>query len=114
MSSTAKRVSDAMSNTSERVSDEMDSLKSSFSQLKKDVADMVSNAVGAAKTGAESAKDGAVHVAGAMKDRLNDLKDRSAEHLHVVEEKIAENPLPAALIAFGVGFLIAKLFSSRR
>jgi ElaB/YqjD/DUF883 family membrane-anchored ribosome-binding protein len=103
-----------MSDPNERVSEEMDNLKSSFVQLKKDVTEMVNNAVGVAKTGAESAKDGAAHVAGAVKDKLKDLKDRSAEHLHVVEEKIAENPLPAALIAFGVGFLIAKLFSSRR
>ena len=48
-----------------------------------------------------------------LKSKLNDLKDRGADQVAGVGKKIEENPMAAAMIAFGAGFILAKLMRRR-
>jgi ElaB/YqjD/DUF883 family membrane-anchored ribosome-binding protein len=72
-------------------SSDLESLHNSFSQLREDVTTLVTNALGAAKSGADA------------------LKDRGSESMEQVGDKISEQPLLSAAIVFGAGFLLAKL-----
>ncbi len=104
---------DESTHSSARVSEDMESVKQSFSQLRTDVMDLLSNAFGLGKSGAEFAKDGAESAVETLKTKLSDMKHKGAEGMESVEKKIGDNPLPAALIAFGVGFLVAKILTRR-
>ena len=48
-----------------------------------------------------------------LKNRVYDLRDRGAVQMHHVEKKVEENPIQAVMIAFGVGFLLSKIFGHR-
>lgn len=113
MSTTMDQAANETKRAGGRVTDDVESIKSSFSQLRHDVLELLGSAFGLGKSGAEYAKDSAGDAVEAMKLRLTDLKERGADRMHAVEKKIEENPLPAALIAFGVGFLIAKILTRR-
>ena len=113
MDSTLDQAAETLEKSGGRMSDDVESIKSSFSQLRRDVMDLLSNAFGLGKSSAEYAKGNAAHAVEAMKSRLNDFKDRGAEQLGSVEKRIEDNPLPAALIAFGVGFVVAKILTRR-
>jgi len=102
-----------MTETSEKMSDEMQQLKDGFSQLRADVVDLFSHAFGWGKSGASVARDSASEAMDSLKSKYADLKARGSDQLEDFEHKIEENPLASALIAFGVGFLVAKLFGRR-
>jgi|SRR5208282_5108244 len=76
-------------------SSDLEALHDSFANLRDDVAKLVDNAVGAAKDGAGA------------------LKDRGADSYEQVGRKIGENPMLSTAIAFGVGFILAKMLSRR-
>jgi ElaB/YqjD/DUF883 family membrane-anchored ribosome-binding protein len=112
MPSTAKReIEEAASSAG--LSSELETVKEGFAQLRQDVVDLFSQAFGLGRSSAYAAKQGATDAVESLKERLADLKDRGAERLEVVEKKIEDNPLPAALIAFGVGFVLAKILTRR-
>lgn len=113
MEQTMDTVSEDLQQSGERMASDVESIKSSFAQLRRDVVDLVSNALGLGRSGAEYAKGSAGTAVEALKTRLTDLKDRGADQVHVVEKKIEDNPIPAALIAFGIGFVIAKVLTRR-
>jgi len=113
MSSTMDRVTEKVKEASGNMSGEVESLKSSFGQLRHDVMDLLGHAFGIGREGAGAAKEGAAEAVDALKSRLTDLKTRGADGVSAVERKIEENPLPAALIAFGVGYVIAKIMTRR-
>jgi ElaB/YqjD/DUF883 family membrane-anchored ribosome-binding protein len=92
---------------------DVDALKKSLSQLRGDVTNLLSDAVDAGKVGAGVARNKAGEAVDGLKHRIGDLKDRGAKKAEDIEETIAEHPLAAALIAFGAGFLLAKMFSRR-
>lgn len=95
------------------MSEDLESVKVSFQHLRTDVMELLSSAFGLGKTGAGFAKGEADHAVAAMKAKLTGLKDKGSEKVQSLEGKISENPIPAALIAFGIGFLIAKVLARR-
>jgi ElaB/YqjD/DUF883 family membrane-anchored ribosome-binding protein len=97
----------------DRMTGDVDDIKSSFVQLRSDVVELFNNAFGLGKHGVGAAKDGAADAMEVLKERLDELKGKGVKKFESVERSIEDNPLPAALIAFGVGFVIAKLFSRR-
>src|SRR5436309_7177140 len=89
--------------------DEVDCLKESFSNLRNDVAELFSHAFGFGKSGASVARDYGVDAMENVKARFNDFKARGTDQMHALEHKVQENPLTSAFVAFGVGFLLAKM-----
>jgi ElaB/YqjD/DUF883 family membrane-anchored ribosome-binding protein len=96
------------------VSDEVDELKKSFTQLRADVVDLFGHVFGLGKSGAEAARGSASDAMENLKSKLNDLKDRGSDQVASVCKKVEENPMASAMIAFGVGFLLAKMMHRRR
>lgn len=92
---------------------EVEAIKDGVAKLKADVVEIFSHAFGIGRTASDSAKGSAGDAVENLKSRLSDLKDRGADQYSSFESKIEENPLPAALIAFGVGFVVAKILSRR-
>ena len=110
--STRHRTSDNDTGTA-RVTNEVDGLKESFGQLRSDVIDLISHAFGVGRGGAEIAKGRASDAVDNLKSKITDLKSHGADGLTALERKIEDKPLQAALIAFGVGYVLAKVFSRR-
>lgn len=108
------RVKEQLGADRDRVAAELDGIKDSFAQLKHDMVDLFSRAFGLGRTGADVAKGQASDAVENLKQRLSELKERGSDRVAVVGKKIEENPVPAALIAFGVGFLLAKLLGGGR
>jgi ElaB/YqjD/DUF883 family membrane-anchored ribosome-binding protein len=100
-----------------KMSSDFDNLKQSFNQLRTDVMTLMRDALGVGKTGASSLGGSAQAAVGSavsgLKERANRLRDLGADQMHSVEQKIEDNPMTSALIAFGVGFVLAKLLTRR-
>jgi len=92
-----------------QMSDEMESLRESFNKLRTDVADLFTHAMGFGRGGAEYARDYGTDAMEQLKGRFNDLRTRGADQMATFEHRIEEKPLQSAMIAFGVGFIVAKL-----
>jgi len=99
--------------TSTQVNDELEGLKTSFNQLRSDVVNLFNHAFGVSKGSAEMARDYGNDAMEQLKNRVYDLRDRGAVQMHHVEKKVEENPMQAVMIAFGVGFLLSKIFGHR-
>ncbi len=110
---TTRHRSNESATGSDRVSTEVDSLKESFGQLRSDVMDLLSHAFGIGRGGAEIAKDRASDAVQNLKGHISDLKSHGADGLTAIERKIEEKPLQSALIAFGVGYVLAKVLGRR-
>jgi ElaB/YqjD/DUF883 family membrane-anchored ribosome-binding protein len=93
---------------------EVDQLKDSFGQLRADVVNLFSHVFGLGRSGAEAARDSASDAMENLKSKLNDIKDRGSDQVASVGKKVEENPMASAMIAFGVGFLLAKMLHRRR
>jgi ElaB/YqjD/DUF883 family membrane-anchored ribosome-binding protein len=91
----------------------LDTLQDSFGRLKADVVNLVQDAAGVGREGAGVIKDRAVSAFDEVGERIHQLRDRGAEAVEDVESRIEENPLMAAGIAFGAGFILAKLWHHR-
>jgi ElaB/YqjD/DUF883 family membrane-anchored ribosome-binding protein len=117
MASDNDNVSEAAVDPKDNFAADIESLKNSFSQLRSDLTNLVGNALGASKSGAGVVRERAAHVAAnavdGLKNRFSDLKDKGAVGAEAVEEKIVENPIASALIAFGAGFILAKMLSRK-
>jgi ElaB/YqjD/DUF883 family membrane-anchored ribosome-binding protein len=113
MASVVEQVKQQTSQHSDRLSEDLEQLKSSFGQLRSDVTDLLTRAMGFGRHGAYMARDGASAAVDVARSRLSDLKDRGYEGVQSVEQRIEENPLTSALIAFGVGFVLAKILTRR-
>jgi ElaB/YqjD/DUF883 family membrane-anchored ribosome-binding protein len=100
-------------NPSMHMQDELQSLRSGFDKLRADVAELFSHAFGFGRSGAEMAREYGADTMENLKSRFNDLRDRGTEQMHSVERKIEENPMSSAMIAFGVGFILAKMMHRR-
>ena len=119
-----KDMKDVKNEAKDRFAEDIDGLKESFSQLKEDFSRMFSDAKGTGRAGARVVGDHANQAYGTAKEqaqnaydearkRARDLKDRGADQVDMLGEKIAENPIAAAAIAFGVGFVISRIMSRR-
>jgi ElaB/YqjD/DUF883 family membrane-anchored ribosome-binding protein len=84
------------------------------SHMTDDVVDLFTHAFGFGRSSAFMARDSANDAMENLKHKLADLKSRSSDSLGELERKVEQNPISSALIAFGVGFVVAKMFHHRR
>jgi ElaB/YqjD/DUF883 family membrane-anchored ribosome-binding protein len=96
-----------------RVRDEMESLKQGLSKLRSDVAELFSHAFGFGRGGVDAARGYSNDAIEHIKDRFEDMRLRSAVQVHRFEEKVSKYPVRSAMIAFGVGFFLARLMHHR-
>lgn len=108
----------------DRFVQDIDGLKENLSQLKDDLHRMFDDAVGTGRAGArvvgdqanqayDSAREQAQWAYDRARKNARELKERGADQVDMLGEKIAQNPLTAAAIAFGVGFIISRFMSRR-
>jgi ElaB/YqjD/DUF883 family membrane-anchored ribosome-binding protein len=109
----SKHRMDAKHSSEDGVSSGLEDLRSDFAQLREDVSKLLANALGAGRNGAAVLKDDASTAAGDIKECLNDIKQRGVESVERIGDKIGEHSLMSAAIAFGVGFVLAKLLARR-
>jgi ElaB/YqjD/DUF883 family membrane-anchored ribosome-binding protein len=95
------------------MNDEYEQLKSGLSQLRADVVELFNHAFGLGRGGAEYARDSASDAMQNLKDKFADYRNRGADQVAEFSKKIEENPMTSAMIAFGVGFLVAKMMHRR-
>ncbi|MGD1276400.1 MAG: hypothetical protein ABR964_04155 [Tepidisphaeraceae bacterium] len=98
----------------DRFSSDLETLKSSFAQLRDDVTKLLHNTFGTGKSGAEMLKDRASTAVVDLKDRVGEIKDCGVESVEKLGQKIGERPLLSAAIALGIGFILAKLLTTKR
>ena len=96
------------------ISTEVENLQESFSQLRADVMDLLSHSLGLGKSGAAVVGQTASEAMDHLKERAAKLKKHGQDSIAAVEKKIEDNPLASTMIAFGVGYLVAKFLSRRR
>lgn len=97
---------------------EMEQLKSDLTKLRGDlsaigesVRKMGTDAVGATQAKVKSAAQDALDE---FQRKLNDAKSQGQKAVHDLEREIKERPLTSLAVAFGVGFLLSKLFDRGR
>ncbi len=97
--------------------DEVEKLKKDFTKLRSDVVTLFGDAFGVGKEGlgavGQSATDAMEHLKENLKDRVTHMKQRGKDSVSAASKKIEDNPVSSALIAFGVGFIVAKMLSRR-
>jgi ElaB/YqjD/DUF883 family membrane-anchored ribosome-binding protein len=98
----------------DRSPSDLDTLKSSFAQLRDDVIKLLHDTLGTGESGAVILKDRASSAVADVKDRMGDLKDRGVESVEHFGQMIGERPLLSAAIALGIGFVLAKLLTTKR
>jgi ElaB/YqjD/DUF883 family membrane-anchored ribosome-binding protein len=95
------------------LSHNLDTLQESFGRLKQDVVSLVHDAAGMGREGADVIKERAASAFDEVGNKIHQLRDRGSQAVEDVENRIVENPLMATGIAFGAGFILAKLWSRR-
>ena len=117
MASNTSSVKDLKNEATDRLSENADNLHSAFDQLRHDVTDLISHAFGIGKNSATdaigSAKDRANDAMSSLKDQISGLRDKGNDQVQAVGKKIEDNPIASTAIAFGVGFIVAKILSRR-
>jgi ElaB/YqjD/DUF883 family membrane-anchored ribosome-binding protein len=105
------------SDAKDRLASDFSDLKSNFAQLRSDVGAIVGNALGAGKAQARGGVDAARGQANVAVDRAREeyehLKAKGSDQYEQLGEFISERPVTSALIAFGVGFIVAKVLVRR-
>ena len=116
-SNTSQRVSDLKDAASDRLNDNYSNLKENFTQLRTDVVDLLSHAFGVGKSSVNSVgsnvKDKANDAMETLKDQITQLREKGNDQVEAVGKKIEDNPIAATAIAFGIGFVLAKLLSRK-
>jgi ElaB/YqjD/DUF883 family membrane-anchored ribosome-binding protein len=98
----------------DRFSSDLDTLKGCFAQLRDDVSKLLDNTLHTGKNGAAMLKDRASSAVGDLKHRMEDMKDDGIDSVEKFGQKIGERPLLSAAIALGIGFVLAKLLTTKR
>jgi ElaB/YqjD/DUF883 family membrane-anchored ribosome-binding protein len=80
---------------------DFDALKESVSQLRSDLDNLLSTAVGAGKSGVNALKESAADV-------VDGIKEQGQMAAGALEKRMSRNPLSTAAIAVGIGFILAK------
>ena len=114
MTKTNERHADESHESKEQFSSDFDTLKTSFVQLRDDVHKLLSDALGAGKTGAGAIKDRAADAVDGLKDRVHDGKDRVQDSVEKFGKRIEQRPLISVAIALGIGFILARLLHPKR
>jgi ElaB/YqjD/DUF883 family membrane-anchored ribosome-binding protein len=98
----------------DRFSSDLETLKSSFTQLREDVTQLIGNTVGTGKSGAGLVKQRASTAVTDFKDRMGDLKDCGVESVEKFGQTIGKRPFLSTAIAVAIGFVLARLIRSKR
>lgn len=125
MTKTNEQHAEMTDESKSRFPSDVEALKSSFAQLRDDVTKLLHDALGTGRSGAgmlrdrassalADAKDRASSTFADAKDRVGDLKDYGCDSVEKFGEKIGERPLLSAAIALGIGFVLAKLLTTKR
>lgn len=114
---TNSSVRDLKDEANSRLSENTENLHGAFDQLRHDVTDLISHAFGIGKDSASGAvgtvKDKANDAMESLKDQISSLREKGSDQVQHVGKKIEDNPLAATAIAFGVGFILAKILSKK-
>ena len=101
----------------DRLSGDYESLKGDVSQLRNDVVDLLSHALGLGKSSASnigsSVRGTAVDAMESLKEQISSLREQGNDKVAAVGKKIEDNPLASTAVAFGVGFILAKILSRK-
>jgi ElaB/YqjD/DUF883 family membrane-anchored ribosome-binding protein len=90
-----------------------DDLQASFTELRADLASLLTNTVDTGKSGAAVMKNGASSTIQELQGRLIQAKERGLESLEKVGEQIHKHPIISSAVAMGIGFILAKLLTMR-
>lgn len=100
-----------------KLNDELDTLKEDIAKLSRDVGsllgvfkDLGAEQVDGAK---ESVDDEVTRRREEIRNSLLGIKARGESTAASIEEEVALNPMRSVLLAFGVGFVMAKLFRGK-
>lgn len=88
----------------DKVAQELDALRSEIERLTEALAEARSVIAEGVEEGAESLRE-------AAGDFADGMSDRAQEGWKELQKQIAENPVPSALIALGLGFVLARLLT---
>lgn len=103
--------------TERTLNDEVDNLKNDISKLSGDVAALLSlmKDLGAEKVdGArESLDEEMVKRREELRQRLRDVQARGESAAESLEEEVALHPMRSVMLAFGLGYVAAKLFRGK-
>ena len=101
----------------ERLSGDLDILKTGLAQLTSDVGHVLGSIFGAGKSsareGVETARSQATSAVDRAKEGYEDLRAKGNDSIEQLGDTIGERPMTSALIAFGVGFVLAKILTRR-
>jgi len=118
MSAIKEELRNIKDDAKDRLSGDISELKSSFAKLRSDVMTLLSDSVGVGKSVGQSGKSvvagQATSAVEGIKDEFDHLRERGHESIEMLGKKISENPVAAAAIAVGVGFILAKYFTHKR
>jgi ElaB/YqjD/DUF883 family membrane-anchored ribosome-binding protein len=100
----------AASNNGRAAKEDFDALRSDLDTLRKDVGTLVSSLKNNASSRAEAEVE-------AMRQRIaalsNNLQTTGQQQLRKVEGQIGERPFTSLALAFGTGYLVARIFNRR-
>lgn len=117
MSTIKDEFADIKSEAKDKLAADVAELKASFNKLRGDLMTLVQDAMGVSKdvgrAGVDAAKTEASVAYDTAKGKVEDLREKGNEQLEALSRKIEENPVASALIAVGVGFLVAKLLTRK-
>jgi len=86
-----------------------DELRDGVSQLRTDVADLVETAAGVGQAGARAVRDTAADAMDGVGRQISAIKDSAVESAASVGKQLGSRPFTTAMIAFGAGYLFARL-----
>jgi ElaB/YqjD/DUF883 family membrane-anchored ribosome-binding protein len=96
-----------------RFSNNLEVLQANFTELRADLASLLTNTVDTGKSGAAVMKNGASSTIQELQGRLIQAKERGLESLEKVGEQIHKHPIISSAVAMGIGFILAKLLTMR-
>lgn len=100
--------------SNDQVREEMDALRTDLAKLRKDISGLseaVQTAAGAKlKHTKEQVTDSTKQAWEDVSARLEELLGEGKQTVDKLEGRVAEHPAASLLAAFGIGFVIAKLF----
>jgi ElaB/YqjD/DUF883 family membrane-anchored ribosome-binding protein len=90
--------------TEDKVGEELEALRAEIERLTGALADAKAMIAEEAAEGAETFRETA-------EDFAEDMSERAQEGWKELQKQISENPVPSALIALAIGFVLARVLS---
>jgi ElaB/YqjD/DUF883 family membrane-anchored ribosome-binding protein len=91
-------------------SSDLEELSDSFNQIRSDTKQLVKSALHSGHSGVNAVRERAVH---SMQSGISGLKEMGNDSLDSIGKRIAKRPYTSAMIALGVGFILAKWMRRR-